>query len=173
MSITLRQGALADVPALEPVWVSVHRHHAQVMPDFGDYVDDATSWAQRRRLYTELLGKDDTVLLLALDGTEVVGYGLAHVLPVADTWLADTWETGSRVGELESLGVLPAHRGRGIGQRLLDGLEQALAADGVEDLIVGALPSNVGAIRLYERRGYRPTWIYSSRLSSRARGDRP
>ena len=32
------------------------------------------------------------------------------------------------------------------------------------DLMLGVLPGNVGAMRLYERRGYRPTWMYMSRF---------
>ena len=84
----------------------------------------------------------------------------------AETWLADTWTTGSRVGEIESLAVLPSHRGRGIGTHLLDTLEQTLAADGIDDLIIGTLAGNTGARQLYERRGYRPTWLYVSRLRS-------
>ena len=38
---------------------------------------------------------------------------------------------------------------------------------GVKDLVLGALPGNTDAIRLYERRGYRPTWLYLSRLEGR------
>ena len=49
----------------------------------------------------------------------------------------------------------------------MDELEAALAADGVEDLILGVLPGNDAAIRLYERRRYRPTWLYLSRLRGR------
>jgi hypothetical protein len=41
-------------------------------------------------------------------------------------------------------------------------------ASGVEDLILGALPGNTDAIRLYERRGYQPTWLYLSRLTGRS-----
>jgi hypothetical protein len=29
------------------------------------------------------------------------------------------------------------------------------------------LPGNAGAIRLYERRGFRPTWLYLSRFAGR------
>jgi ribosomal protein S18 acetylase RimI-like enzyme len=29
------------------------------------------------------------------------------------------------------------------------------------------LPGNAAAIRLYERRGYRPTWLYLSRFDGR------
>jgi ribosomal protein S18 acetylase RimI-like enzyme len=51
----------------------------------------------------------------------------------------------------------------GLGSRrpVLDGL-------GVKDLILGALPGNTDAIRLYERRGYQPTWLYLSRFDGRS-----
>ncbi|WP_157681341.1 hypothetical protein [Mycobacterium sp. JS623] len=34
------------------------------------------------------------------------------------------------------------------------------------DLILGALPGNTDAIRPYERRGYRPTWLYAPGLTA-------
>jgi ribosomal protein S18 acetylase RimI-like enzyme len=164
---TLRRGSHADLSVLEPLWVSVHHRHAEVMPELAPYVSDAQTWAARRALYDELLAKADTALFLASVGDELIGYGLAHVMAVGDTWLADTWATGTRIGEIESLAVLPAHRGRGIGTRLLDALEQELEAAGVRDLVLGVLPGNAAAIRLYARHGYRPTWMYLSRLAGR------
>ena len=50
--------------------------------------------AVRRALYEELLAKPDTLLLLAFVGDAAVGYGLAHVLAVDDSWIPDTWQTG-------------------------------------------------------------------------------
>jgi ribosomal protein S18 acetylase RimI-like enzyme len=88
-------------------------------------------------------------------------------MPVDDSWISDTWVTGPRIGEIESLSVLPQYRGSGLGTELLDRLEQHLHAIGVQDLILGALPGNTDAIRLYERRGYRPTWLYLSRFEGR------
>ena len=38
---------------------------------------------------------------------------------------------------------------------------------GVDDLILGVLPGNDAAIRLYERHGYRRTWTYPSRFAGR------
>jgi ribosomal protein S18 acetylase RimI-like enzyme len=89
------------------------------------------------------------------------------VLPVDGTWIPDTWVTGSRIGEIESLSVLPEYRGSGLGSELLRRLEDHLHERGVEDLILGALAGNRDAIRLYERRGYQPTWLYLSRLKGR------
>jgi ribosomal protein S18 acetylase RimI-like enzyme len=166
-TVELRRGSPADLPLLEPLWVSVHHQHSDSMPELGPYVSDAQTWAVRRALYADLLAKADTVLFLAWAGSSPVGYGLAHVLPVEDTWIGDTWRTGARIGEIESLAVLPSHRDQGIGGRLLTALEDELAAGGVRDLILGVLAGNDDAIRLYQRRGYRPTWAYLSRFDGR------
>jgi ribosomal protein S18 acetylase RimI-like enzyme len=163
----LRRGTAADLPLLEPLWVSVHHRHAESMPELAPYVDDRETWAVRSAMYAELLAKPDTVLVLAISGGAAVGYGLAHVLAVADTWIADTWRTGGRIGEIESLAVLPSHRGQGIGTRLLEALENELATIGIRDLILGVLAGNEDAIRLYRRRGYRPTWAYLSKFEGR------
>jgi GNAT superfamily N-acetyltransferase len=100
----------------------------------------ASWWGVRRVLYEELLAKADTQRLLAFASEAVVGYGLAHVLRVDETWISDTWETSSRIGEIESLSVLPEYRGSGLGSELLIRLEQHLYAIGAKDLILGALP---------------------------------
>jgi len=165
--VQIRRGGAEDLDRLQPLWVSVHHVHAESMPELAPYVDDATTWAARRQLYAELLARPDTVLLLATAVGALVGYGLAHVMPAEETWVPDTWVTGPRIGEIESLAVLPEHRGRGLGTELLDRLERELREQGVTDVVIGVLPGNEGAVRMYERRGYRPTWMYLSRFESR------
>jgi ribosomal protein S18 acetylase RimI-like enzyme len=88
-------------------------------------------------------------------------------MPVRETWIYDTWETGDRIGELEAIGVLPEHRGKGIGSALLDAVDREFEALGVRDVILGVLPGNTDAMRLYARRGFTPTWLYMSRLAGR------
>jgi ribosomal protein S18 acetylase RimI-like enzyme len=168
--ITVREGTLDDLDALARLWQAVHRHHAASMPELAPYVTDAETWDARRALYAELLAKPDTTLLLAhADGdAEPVAYAMAHVFSRAGSWLDDTWVTGARIGEIESLAVRADHRGAGLGTRLLTELEQRLDRLGVEDVVIGLLPGNDGARRLYERRGYRPTWMYMSRLGGRS-----
>jgi len=161
------KGSARDIPALEPLWVGVHHVHAASMPELAPYVTDAETWAQRRALYESVIEKPDTVLLLAFDGEELVGYALSHVLALEETWIGDTWRTGHRIAELESLAVRESHRGRGIGSALLDAVDEALEAQGIRDVFVGALAGNEGALRLYARRGFRPTWLYMSRFEGR------
>ncbi len=86
---------------------------------------------------------------------------------MGETFIADTWRTGERIGELESIAVAPSHRGQGIGSALLDAVDREFEALGVADVIIGLLPGNDGARRLYEGRGFRPTWMYVSRFEGR------
>jgi ribosomal protein S18 acetylase RimI-like enzyme len=163
----LRVATAADLHLVEPLWIAVHHRHAETMPELAPFVGDDESWAVREQLYEELLAKPDTLMLLAFDGSAAIGYGLAHVMAVEDSWIPDTWQTGQRIGEIESLSVLPEYRGSGLGSVLLDRLEAHLRALGARDLILGVLPGNDDAIRLYQRRGYRPTWLYLSRFEGR------
>jgi ribosomal protein S18 acetylase RimI-like enzyme len=165
--VNVTRGSAADIPALEPLWVAVHHQHAASMPELGPYVSDAQTWEQQRAIYEELFAKSGTVLLLAHVDGALVGYAVAHVMPVRETWIYDTWETGDRIGELEAIGVLPGHRGQGIGSALLDAVDRELEALGVRDVILGVLPGNTDAMRLYARRGFTPTWLYMSRLAGR------
>ncbi len=168
----LRTGSAEDLDLVEPLWVAVHHRHRESMPELAPYVSDTETWRARRSLYEELLTKPDTLFLLALVDEEPIGYGLTHVMPVADSWIEDTWTTGDRIGEIESLSVLPSYRGSGLGSELLERLETHLHGLGVDDLILGALAGNADAIRLYERHGYQPTWLYLSKFAGRARSSR-
>ena len=163
----LRVATAADLHLVEPLWIAVHHRHTETMPELAPFVGDDESWAARKELYEEFLAKPDTLLLLAFDGSAAIGYGLAHVMAVEDSWVPDTWQTGQKIGEVESLSVLPQYRGSGLGSVLLDRLEAHLRDRGARDLILGVVPGNDDAIRLYQRRGYRPTFLYLSRFEGR------
>jgi ribosomal protein S18 acetylase RimI-like enzyme len=165
--VAIARGSAGDIPRLEPLWVAVHHQHAASMPELSPYVSDEETWRERRALYQDLFRKPDTVLLLASLDAELIGYALVHVTPASGTWVADTWVTGDRIAELESISVLPEHRGKGVGSKLLDECHREIEALGVTDVIIGLLPGNEGARRLYERHGYRPTWLYLSRFRDR------
>jgi len=69
------------------------------------------------------------------------------------------------VAEIETLLVHTDARGAGLGSGLLDRIDAELAAEGVADVFIGAVLTNTDAIRLYERRGFRPAWVYMLRLA--------
>jgi len=87
-------------------------------------------------------------------GGEAIGYALAcpAKLPHPDV-------TPS-CGELDRIYLLAAHRGGGLGTRLLDETLAWLERDGPRRLWIGVFSENVGAQRLYARRGFEVVGTY-------------
>ena len=71
---------------------------------------------------------------------------------------------------VETLAVDPAYRGMGIGTALLWKAEARARSMGKYTLSLGVIGENVGAIRLYERLGYRTTQTWDGFLVRLATG---
>ncbi|HMJ95240.1 MAG TPA: GNAT family N-acetyltransferase [Thermoleophilaceae bacterium] len=146
----LRAGA-ERIPELQPLWESLSRHHAEVAPELsmlGELRAEADSWAVRRELYEEWLAEPDAFVLIAEIDEKPVGYAV-----VSMRGPEETWATGDRVAELQTLAVLPGHRGAGIGGALVDRMYAELRLLGVGQFVVGVVASNADAVRFYERLG--------------------
>ena len=149
MGVELRFGRAGLLDAVEHLWLGLFDHHTSVGAAGLPVIARELSWPRRRALYETLLGKPDAFVLLATRDQAAVGYVLAHIHEGAD----DTWPTGSRIGEIESLVVLPSVRGVGLGNLLMDAAEQRLAEVGAHDVLLRVLVGNDGARRFYQRRG--------------------
>jgi ribosomal protein S18 acetylase RimI-like enzyme len=146
----VRAGA-ERIPDLQPLWESLSRHHAEVAPELamlGEVRAEADSWAVRRALYEEWLRDPDAFVLIAESRGEPVGYAMIELRGPEETWA-----TGDRVAELETLAVLPGHRGEGIGSALVERMHEELRRLGVSHFVVGVIASNADAVRFYERLG--------------------
>jgi ribosomal protein S18 acetylase RimI-like enzyme len=141
----------ADVERLAPLWESLRQHHVGVVPELPPQPPQR-SWEIRRALYEQVLREPDAFVLVAVEEGLDVGYALVAVHDGPD----DTWVTGDRIAEVETLAVLPQARGRGVGTALLDRVDAELDRIGVRDLRIAVVPSNADALRFYERRGLRP-----------------
>jgi GNAT superfamily N-acetyltransferase len=164
VGVTITRAGAEALDRLRPLWLELHHHHQAVGgPALGPYVDDEHSWNACRATYAKLFDAGGFAFLAERDG-ELVGYALVAVMPASETILDDTWRVGERVAEIETVFVAPAERGAGIGSALLDRVDAELQAEGIEDVLIGAVVTNSDAIRLYERRGFRPAWLYMMRL---------
>jgi ribosomal protein S18 acetylase RimI-like enzyme len=163
----ITRAGLEALDDLRPLWLALHHHHQAVGGErLGPYVDDDASWTARRALYTEFLEGGGFALLAERDGA-LVGYAMVAIKTSAETELDDTWVSGDRVAEIETLVVLPEARGDGVGTALMDAVDAELAEREIEDVLIAAFVTNTDAIRLYERRGFRPASLYLIRLAAR------
>lgn len=145
-----------DLDLLEPLWGALQAHHAAVLPSLGDRTpprSHAESWARRRERYERWLSDDETFILIAEGPDGPVAYAFVTV----GTGFAG-WRTG-RLAELQTLSVLPQHRGEEIGGRLLDGVWSRLEERGIEEMTITTALANVDSHRFYERHGFQPAFL--------------
>lgn len=71
---------------------------------------------------------------------------------------------GDDVPEL-GMAILAAHRGKGLGKLLMEALIEQLKQDGVAKLSLSVDPSNVAAVRLYERYGFKETGVIGTSIT--------
>jgi ribosomal protein S18 acetylase RimI-like enzyme len=151
MPIVIGRAGADRLDDLRDLWLALHRHH-RATAALPVVADDEASWQRRRETYAAWLASDEALLLLATAGERPVGYAMVHFLSGPD----DTWPVGERAAELYSLSVAVDHRGRGVGGRLLDRVDEELDRLGIGDLQVAVMVGNAAAQRFYERRGFRP-----------------
>jgi ribosomal protein S18 acetylase RimI-like enzyme len=165
--VSIRLGGDDDIERLEPLWLQLHEVHQAADPDLAPWVDPETSWGRRRELYRHCLSSPDAFLLLVERGERLIGYVMVAVEPDGARLWSDSWHVGERVAELETIVLLPEERQRGLGTYLLDVVDAELERRGIDDMVIGAVPGNRGAIELYERRGFVLNWVILSRFRSR------
>jgi ribosomal protein S18 acetylase RimI-like enzyme len=150
----IRRGGRDEIPLLRPLWESLHEHHVAVAPhlrQLGPVRASRQSWQVRSELYEEWLAEPDAFVLLAERDEIPIGYALVRMRGPEESW-----ETGERIAELETLAVLPGHRDHGTGRRLVKAVYDELRRIDVRQLEVGVIATNADAIRFYERLGLLP-----------------
>jgi GNAT superfamily N-acetyltransferase len=149
--------SVADLDAVEPLWNALQAHHAAITPALGDATPKRSTdeaWRIRRSKYERWLGDPATFFFLAEADGDPVGYAFVTVGPPYASWA-----TGEKLAELETLSVLPEHRGNGVGAALIAAVWDRLAESGVEDMAITTTTTNVESHHFYEREGFRQRFV--------------
>jgi len=163
-------GTVEELAVLEPVWNALQTHHTEITPDLGARTPKrslADSWRIRRSKYERWLQDPDTFFVLAETDGVPVGYAFVTLGPPYAGW-----ETGDRLAELETLSVLPEHRGGGVGEALVEAVWARLAELGVDAMAITTTATNVNAQRFYERQGFTRRFAVYYGKSSQSRAER-
>jgi GNAT superfamily N-acetyltransferase len=154
--VTITRAGSERIDDLEPLWAALQQHHAFVAPTLAGLparsVQD--SWRRRRAKYEAWLSEPDAFVLLAERFGQEVGYAL---VTVGEPYQG--WGSAERVAQVETLAVLDAERGRGLGTQLMDAVERELAQAGIHELRLAVVPPNSDALRFYARRGLEPVAV--------------
>jgi ribosomal protein S18 acetylase RimI-like enzyme len=136
---SLLSGGAELLDRVEPLWMQLRRHHGELAPRWSGSLLSAT-FEQRRMA---LLNKSAAglLVLIAISSENDIGYGVSTI--AAD---------GS--GEVDSLYVIPSHRGRGAGHAMMSKTLEWFVDRSVESIAVEVISGNEAAQKFYARYGF-------------------
>ncbi len=152
-----------EVDQLRGAWLQVHHHHQAVAPHIAPYVSDDHSWEIFKPTFHHAAAEG--LLLGAEVNGALVGFTCAEIIKNTSDF-TDTWKTGTTIAEIEVMAVNEGARGQGIGSAMLECITDTLGQRGITDVCIGAFEGNTGAMRLYERAGFRVAWHDMTRFSN-------
>jgi ribosomal protein S18 acetylase RimI-like enzyme len=154
-SITIITVGMESVDEVKILWMALHDHHEKVAPHFGITLEHGESWKRRRANYQNWLGDQGSRMFIAKENDEPVGYALVRIVGGSETW-----KSGDQIAELETFSILPEYRGMGIGSRLMAEIYSFLREEGIREVGVTVVETNVQAIRFYEKHGFGKRYVY-------------
>jgi ribosomal protein S18 acetylase RimI-like enzyme len=144
-----------DVHDVARIWVDSARYH-QRLNAYLYAIHDAEVISNRYRRneqYSEGVGDDDRVTLVAEAENELVGFVDVEILRPS----AAATDFVPRVhGYVPELAVAESWRGRGVGEALMTGADEWAMGRGAEYMWLDVDAGNEAAQRLYAKRGYKP-----------------
>ena len=153
VEIDVRRAGIEAVEVLEPLSISMVDHHREVAGGDWPVRASAEAWRIRQTEYRQWLTDESGVLFVA-SSTAVTSTPVCYaMLRVHEP--GATWDLGAEVGEVESLAVTAAVRGKRVGPRPLEACRAELGRRGIRYWSVAVVEANSGAARLYERAGFR------------------
>ncbi|MFP4356135.1 MAG: N-acetyltransferase family protein [Phycisphaerae bacterium] len=149
---TIRPAARSDAAALRAMWSQMADQHNSYDRECWDWTPDSPKAFEAR--FLEMLGDDDAVVLVAVDGGDApIGYAVGRCEESAAP------SAVRRKGTVYDLFVLSDWRAHGIGERLMHVIESELKQQGARELHLQVARDNETAIRFYQALGMRPVAV--------------
>ena len=140
-----RLASIEDVARLEPLWTRLYDLQRAQGMQMALPPDAFAQWAASLKPVLERFA----IVILAEASGEPAGFLAARVRR------APPWFGGDAVGFVSEVWVEPAHRGRGVGERLVRAAEEWFRAQGIERAELQVMMDNEAARALYAKLGWR------------------
>lgn len=162
-ALTIRAATHADIAAVGRLGALLVRVHHDFDPERFIPATPHTEQGYASFLVTQLDEPNILILVAEQDG-ELLGYTYAGIEGI------DYMSLRGPAGVLYDIVVSPAHRGGGVGRKLLDATVLAIKARGVSQVVLSTAERNESAQRLFAHAGFRRTMVEMTRTLD---GDAP
>jgi ribosomal protein S18 acetylase RimI-like enzyme len=154
---SIRFATIEDIDRLMELWEESVREIRDV--DGVAAQVDLEKTEERRQFFQWLIEAPDSGVTVA----EAEGSGLVGMLTFQEFTNPDFF-TVTRLALISSVHVRPAHRRRGLTQRMTEATLEWLTSRGVQEVQLANSPSNVAADRTWEKLGFEVVTVTRRRL---------
>lgn len=155
-AVTIRPATQADLTAVGRLGALLVRVHHDFDPERFIPATPQTEQGYASFLRTQLDEPNVLILVAEQDG-ELLGYTYAGIEGI------DYMSLRGPAGVLYDIVVGPAHRGGGVGRKLLDATVLAIKTRGVSQVVLSTAERNESAQRLFAHAGFRRTMVEMTR----------
>jgi len=144
--INIAKAELKDVADIARISYQVGKMHDEAVPEYFKPTDEK----EHLRVVSEMLKEENVVVFKAVCKGQICGFLFLEMIHRQSKGLAF-----SKIGNILNLGVDETCRSKGIGTQLVEYAEDFVLKQGGEALDLNVFAFNKGAIKLYERLGYK------------------
>lgn len=145
----IRQAKSHDLEELSRLYTEFHEFHVHRVPDRLLRSDSSRIAELQAALQTIIENKDAVILVAEVDG-QLVGLGEVYIREDSPNPL----RVQHKYGHLQSMIVTEAYRGRGIGARILEAVEQWTKEKSATEVRLDTWEFQDGPLGFYEKHGY-------------------
>jgi len=147
--MVIRQANKHDLEALSRLYAEFHEFHVRGVPDRLLRFDSSRVTELHAALQKIIENKDAVILVAEVDG-QLVGLGEVYMREDSPNPL----KVQHKYGHLQSMIVTESYRGRGIGTRILEAVEQWAKEKNAAEVRLDTWEFKEGPLEFYEKRGY-------------------
>ncbi len=147
MSIDIAEATESHVPDMVELWREFMDHHKDIDPRFPVREDAHIGFEQHLR---ELMGAEDTLILVALDGSRTVGFSISQVNKYPPIWVErETY------GFIDTMAITADYRRQGIGEQMLNRIFEWFDSRDIDRIELSVSARNQVGYSFWRKHGFK------------------
>jgi ribosomal protein S18 acetylase RimI-like enzyme len=147
VAIEIARATETHVPDMVELWKEFMDHHKDFDPRFPMREDDHTGFGQHLR---ELMGAEETLVLVALDESRAVGFSISQVNRYPPIWVErETY------GFIDTMAITSDYRRQGIGEQMLDRIFEWFALQDIDRIELSVSARNQAGYSFWRKHGFK------------------
>ena len=145
--MNIRKATKEDIDQIANVWEELHDYNVEVLGQAAVY-RGKSGWEERyKNLLQDIFNNAESLVVVAEDEGKIVGF--------VNSTVSNMFGDGPQHAYIDNTIIIKEYRGKGIGKKLYEYLENIFREQGVEGVTTDIFDNNDDSVKFHERLGYK------------------